>query len=100
LKGLILAISVAARRFGFECVEGVLQPQEIALRQGEEPAEAEVRVGGDAARAGHDGVNAVRRDADRARELVLAEARRLQKLMLEDIARMGVLQQGHHGLSS
>ena len=55
------------------------------------PAQAQIGVGRNPARAGHDGMNAVRRHANGMRKPVLAEARHVKKLVLEDIARMGFL---------
>src|ERR1700691_4427181 len=82
-----------------EHVKGILQPQKITLRKTEEPAEAQIGIGRNAARAGNDGVNAVRRNADSMCKPILAEACQLQKLVLEDVARMRVLQLGHLRLS-
>ena len=44
-------------------------------------------------------MNAIGRNADRVRKPVLAEPRRLQKLVLEDIARMRIFQCSHLSLS-
>jgi hypothetical protein len=52
LKGLILAISFAERRLASSMSKAFLQPQEIALRKTEEPAEAQIGVGRNPARAG------------------------------------------------
>ena len=52
---MILAQPARDPALGFEHVEGILQPQEIALRQSEQLAQQQTRVSGDIARAVDDG---------------------------------------------
>src|SRR5262245_21315196 len=59
---------------GFQSVIGILQPQEIAFRQAEELAETQIGITGDGAGPIDDGVDAIARNANRMRELVLAHA--------------------------
>jgi hypothetical protein len=59
---------------GFQSVIGILQPQEIAFRQAEELAETQIGITCDGAGPIDDGVDAIARNANRMRELVLAHA--------------------------
>ena len=80
---------------GFHRVIGILQPQEVTLRQAEEFAQAQVRIAGDAARSVYDGVNAIARHADRMSELVLAHADLVEDFFLQNLAGMGIAKLNH-----
>ncbi len=77
---------------GFEGVEGVLQAQEVPLGQAKELAQPQIGVGGNAARAVHDGVDTVRRHADGMGQLVLAHPDFVQEFFLENFAGMRIAQ--------
>ena len=95
LKGLDLGDLLSDLPFGFQCVEGILEPQEIAFRQAKKLAQSQVRIGRDAACSSNNRMNAIGRHADRLGELVLAHADLIQKLCLEDFTRMWIVQLGH-----
>lgn len=81
--------------FRLQRVKGVLQAQEISLRQAKKFAQAQIAVGGNIARALDDGVNAIGRHANGVRQPVLAQAQFIQKFLLQDFTGMRVMQQGH-----
>src|SRR5262249_40026644 len=75
---------------GFQSVIGILQPQEIAFRQAEELAETQIGITCDGAGPIDDGVDAIARNANRMRELVLAHADWVKELLLKNLAGMGI----------
>lgn len=81
--------------FCLQRVKGVLQTQEISLRQAKKFAQAQIAVGGNIARALDDGVNAIGRHANGVRQPVLAQAQFIEKFQLQDFTGMRIVQLLH-----
>lgn len=81
--------------FCLQRVKGVLQAQEISLRQAKKFAQAQIAVGGNIACAFDDGVNAIGRHANGMGQPVLAYAQFIEKFQFQDFTGMRVMQQGH-----
>jgi hypothetical protein len=67
-----------------------LQAEKEPFRQAEIAGEPQIGVGGDIPLAQHDLVDAARRDVNRARQGILAEAHRLEELFEQDFAGVGI----------